>query len=453
MPVSAEEIWVAAQEMLRTMLTSDIYNLWFAPVRTSALEGDQITLEVANDFCEVWLKDNYLGLIQDVLMHACGQPLKVKFRVVAAQAGTTSISESKAAKAKAVEVSEEPVATGRDHGFNPRNTFDAFVVGNNNSFAHAAALAVAQAPGKSYNPLFLYGGVGLGKTHLLQAIGQYVVGHKKGARVAYLSSEKFTNEYIDAIQNNQLVRFRKKYRQTDVLLIDDIQFLSGKERIQEEFFHTFNALHEGHKQIVLTCDRPANEIQNLEQRLVSRFEWGLVTDLQPPDAETRVAILRKKEISLGVELPDEIINFLANRIRTNIRRLEGALIRVASYASLTGKKLTLEVVEGLLREVLHEEGRFSMSIELIQKRVAEHFDIRLADMTSKRRPENIAFPRQIAMFLARQLTESSLNTIGEAFGGRDHGTVLHACRLVKDRMEVDANVRQVVNYLEKQLQR
>ncbi|PYJ61365.1 MAG: chromosomal replication initiator protein DnaA [Verrucomicrobia bacterium] len=453
MPVSAEEIWVAAQEMLRTMLTSDIYNLWFAPVRTSALEGDQITLEVSNDFCEVWLKDNYLGLIQDVLMHACGQPLKVKFKVVAAQAGTTSISESKAAKAKAVEVSEEPVATGRDHGFNPRNTFDAFVVGNNNSFAHAAALAVAQAPGKSYNPLFLYGGVGLGKTHLLQAIGQYVVGHKKGARVAYLSSEKFTNEYIDAIQNNQLVRFRKKYRQTDVLLIDDIQFLSGKERIQEEFFHTFNALHEGHKQIVLTCDRPANEIQNLEQRLVSRFEWGLVTDLQPPDAETRVAILRKKEISLGVELPDEIINFLANRIRTNIRRLEGALIRVASYASLTGKKLTLEVVEGLLREVLHEEGRFSMSIELIQKRVAEHFDIRLADMTSKRRPENIAFPRQIAMFLARQLTESSLNTIGEAFGGRDHGTVLHACRLVKDRMEVDANVRQVVNYLEKQLQR
>ena len=338
-------------------------------------------------------------------------------------------------------------------GFNPKNKFDTFVVGDNNNFAHAAALAVAQSPGKSYNPLFVYGRVGLGKTHLLHAIGQYVVSHKKGARVAYVSSEKFTNEYIDAIQNNQLVRFRKKYRQTDVLLIDDIQFLSGKERIQEEFFHTFNALHEAHKQLVLTCDRPANEIQNLEQRLVSRFEWGLVTDLQPPDVETRVAILRKKEKSLGVELPEEIINFLANRIRTNIRRLEGALIRVASYASLTGKKLTLEVVEGLLREVLHEEGRFSISIELIQKKVAEHFDIRLADMTSKRRPENIAFPRQVAMFLSRQLTESSLNTIGEAFGGRDHGTVLHACRLVKDRMEIDPNVRQAVHYLEKQLQR
>ena len=453
MPVTVENIWPAAREMLRTMLNPDIFNLWFAPIRATALEGDQLILEVANDFCEVWLKDNYLGLIQDVLMHACGQPLKVKFKVVASQPGATSTGEGKAHKANAVEEREESVASCRDHGFNPKNTFDTFVVGNNNNFAHAAALAVAQGPGKSYNPLFLYGGVGLGKTHLLHAIGQYVVSHKKGARVAYVSSEKFTNEYIDAIQNNQLVRFRKKYRQTDVLLIDDIQFLSGKERIQEEFFHTFNALHEAHKQLVLTCDRPANEIQNLEQRLVSRFEWGLVTDLQPPDVETRVAILRKKEKSLGVELPEEIINFLANRIRTNIRRLEGALIRVASYASLTGKKLSLEVVEGLLREVLHEEGRFSINIELIQKKVAEHYDIRLADMTSKRRPENIAFPRQVAMFLSRQLTESSLNTIGEAFGGRDHGTVLHACRLVKDRMEIDPNVRQAVHYLEKQLQR
>jgi chromosomal replication initiator protein len=451
---SVEKVWAATQDLLRTMLNADIYNLWFSPIRASRFDGDSITLEVANDFCEVWLKDNYLGLIQDALMHASGQPMKVRFKVISDQSrhGVT-VGEAKPEKTRVAEDPEEHPASHRDHGFNPKNTFDTFVVGNNNSFAHAAALAVAQAPGKSYNPLFLYGGVGLGKTHLLHAIGQYVVNHKKSARVAYVSSEKFTNEYIDGIQNNQLVRFRKKYRQTDVLLIDDIQFLSGKERIQEEFFHTFNALHEAHKQIVLTCDRPANEIQNLEQRLVSRFEWGLVTDLQPPDVETRVAILRKKEKTLGVELPDEIINFLANKIRTNIRRLEGALIRVASYASLTGKKLTIEVVEGLLREVLHEEGRFSISIELIQKKVAEHFDIRLADMTSKRRPENIAFPRQIAMYLARQMTESSLNTIGEAFGGRDHGTVLHACRLVKDRMEVDSNVRQVVHYLEKQLQR
>src|SRR5438105_2195426 len=454
MPVSGEKIWASAQQMLRTMLNSDIYNLWFAAVRAKALEGEQITLEVANDFCEVWLKDNYLGLIQDVLMHASGQSLKVRFIVAAGPTGVMPSGASNAAvKAKAIEPPEESFASARDHGFNPKNTFDTFVVGNNNSFAHAAAVAVAQAPGKSYNPLFLYGGVGLGKTHLLHAIGQYVVGHKKGARVSYVSSEKFTNEYIDAIQNNQLVRFRKKYRLTDVLLIDDIQFLSGKERIQEEFFHTFNALHEAHKQIVLTCDRPASEIQNLEQRLVSRFEWGLVTDLQPPDIETRVAILRKKEKTLGVELAEEVLSFLANRIRTNIRRLEGALVRVASYASLTGKPLSIEIVEGLLREVLHEEGRQSVTIDVIQKKVAEHFDIRLADMASKRRPENIAFPRQIAMFLARQLTDSSLNTIGEAFGGRDHGTVLHACRLVKYRMTIDAQVRQVVNYLEKQLVR
>ncbi len=453
MQASAERIWAAAQENLRSMLSADTFNLWFAPLRASATDKNSIILEVANDFCEVWLKDNYLSLLQDVLSHVSGRPLQVRFKITPGDASASSISRSATPKAKAPEPAPDRAPNHAEFNFNPKYTFDSFVVGNNNNFAHAAALAVAQAPGKTYNPLFLYGGVGLGKTHLLHAIGQYVVSRRRGARVAYVSSEKFTNEYIDGIQNSQLARFRKKYRQTEVLLIDDIQFLAGKERIQEEFFHTFNALHEAHRQIVLTCDRPASEIQNLEHRLVSRFEWGLVTDLQPPDVEMRLAILHKKAKLMSVELPEEIVNFLANRIRTNIRRLEGALIRVASYASLTGKKLTLEVVEGLLREILHEEGRFSINIETIQKKVAEHFDIRLADMTSKRRPENIAFPRQVAMFLSRQMTESSLNTIGEAFGGRDHGTVLHACRLVKDRMEVDGNVRQVVSYLEKQLMR
>ena len=426
--------------------------MWFAPLRACAIDGNNVTLEAANEFSGVWLKDNYLSLLQDAFAVAAGRQLQVKFKIATGNAPAPSASAPAPVKTKAPESAHERPVNSELH-FNPKNTFESFVVGNNNNFAYAAALAVAQAPGKSYNPLFLYGGVGLGKTHLLHAIGQHVSGNKKGARVAYLSSEKFTNEYIDGIQNNQLAKFRKKYRQTDVLLIDDIQFLAGKERIQEEFFHTFNALHESHKQIVLTCDRPASEIQGLEHRLVSRFEWGLVTDLQPPDVEMRLAILQKKAQIMGVTLSDDIMNFLANRIRTNVRRLEGALIRVASYASLTGKKLTIEVVEGLLREILHEEGRFSVNIEVIQKKVAEHFDIRLADMTSKRRPENIAFPRQIAMYLSRQMTESSLNTIGEAYGGRDHGTVLHACRLVKDRMEVDANVRQVVHYLEKQLMR
>jgi chromosomal replication initiator protein len=458
MHASAEKIWSVAQEKLRAMLAPDTYKLWFAPLRAAGLDGAALVLEVSNDFCEVWLKDNYLGLLQDVVSHAAGHPLQVKFKVAAEKAqaparespGKSRAAES-AGSARASHASERGVA--HDVMFNPRNTFETFVVGNNNNFAHAAALAVAQSPGKAYNPLFLYGGVGLGKTHLLHAIGQYVVSHRRAARVAYVTSEKFTNEYIDAIQNNQLVRFRKKYRQTDVLLIDDIQFLAGKERIQEEFFHTFNALHDNRKQIVLTCDRPASEIQNLEQRLVSRFEWGLVTDLQPPDVEVRLAILHKKAQIMGITLPEDIMQFLANRIRTNVRRLEGALIRVASYASLTGRKLTLEVVEGLLREILHEEGRHTITVEAIQKKVAEHFDIRLADMTSRRRPENIAFPRQIAMYLTRRMTENSLSAIGEAFGGRDHGTVLHACRLVKDRMEVDPNVRQVVHYLEKQLMR
>jgi chromosomal replication initiator protein len=456
MQQTLDKIWGSAQQQLQSILTPEIYNLWFAPLRARALEGDCVTLDVANDFCEVWLKENYLTLLRDVLATVSGHALDVRFHVAHAvnpsKVVAPPVDLEKEWRRKSLDGPERGNGA-RDTAFNPRNTFDTFVVGNNNTFAHAAALAVAQAPGKSYNPLFLYGGVGLGKTHLLHAIGHYVVGHKKAAKVTYVSSEKFTNEFIDAIQNNQLVRFRRRYRQSDVFLIDDIQFLAGKERIQEEFFHTFNTLHEARKQIVLTCDRPASEIQNLEQRMVSRFEWGLVTDLQPPDVETRLAILRKKEKMMGVELADDVLNFLAQRIRTNIRRLEGALVRVTSFVALTGKPATIDVAESLLREVLHEEGRYTVTIEMIQKKVADHFDIRLADMTSKRRPENIAFPRQIAMYLARQLTESSLNTIGEAFGGRDHGTVLHACRLVKDRMQVDQQVKHVVGFLEKHLMR
>jgi chromosomal replication initiator protein len=449
MQASMDKVWTRTQKQLKNVLNEETYKLWFTSIKPVALNQTSITLEVPNDFSEVWLKDNYLQLLQDSLGATTGQKLNIKFQVTPG----ASVPVTKPVKKKGARKTPVAKTSEGDLVFNPRNTFETFVVGNNNSFAHAAALAVAQAPGKSYNPLFLYGGTGLGKTHLLHAVGQHVADIKKSAKVSYVSSEKFTNDYISAIQDNQLVKFRKKYRQTDVLLIDDIQFLAGKERIQEEFFHTFNALHEAHKQIVLTCDRPASEIQNLEHRLVSRFEWGLVTDLQPPDVETRLAILRNKVKSMGVEIPEEVMTFLANRIRTNIRRLEGALIRVASYAHLTGKELTNDVVENLLREILQEEGRHTITIEFIQKKVAEKYDIRMADMTSKRRPENIAFPRQIAMFLSRQLTDHSLSAIGEMFGGRDHGTVLHACRLVKDRCEIDANVRQTVSYLEKQLLR
>jgi chromosomal replication initiator protein len=336
---------------------------------------------------------------------------------------------------------------------NPRNTFDAFVVGSNNEFAHSAALAVAKSPATTYNPLFIYGVSGLGKTHLLHAIGHHVQATNKSAKIVYLSSEQFTNEFIDAIQHGTLVKFRKKYRQADVLLIDDIQFFAGKERSQEEFFHTFNALHDGHKQIILSSDRPASEIEKLEHRLVSRFEWGMTAEIQPPDTETRIAILRSKAEGLNLKLEPWIIEFLADKIRNNVRRLEGALMRVASYTSLSEKPITQESIENLLRDIFQEQARKTITIDAIQRRVAEHFDVRLADMTSKRRQANIAFPRQIAMFLSRQHTSSSLCDIGDAFGGKDHGTVIHACKLVKKRMEADEKTRQIVGMLDSKLQR
>lgn len=463
-----QALWLAAQQTLRGMLKTELYNLWFAPVTARCLDGDTLTLEVADEFCEFWLKDNYLDVLRSVVSRTAIRPIQVVFAIRPAEAAVAVPADSASERPMSAETLMERVASTEvrvsepavreiprksEPLFNPNNTFETFVVGSNNHHAHAACMGVAQKPGHTYNPLFLFGGVGLGKTHLLQAIGHHVLANKKNARIGYLSCERFTNEFIEALQNSQLPKFRKKHRELDVLLIDDIQFLQGKERIQEEFFHTFNALHDAHKQIVLTCDRPANEIQGLEQRLISRFEWGMTADLKAPDVETRLAILNKKAAALSVRLPDQIIMFLANRIRTNVRRLEGALVRVAAYAQLTGKILDLETVETLLREILQEEGKVAISVSEIQKRVADYFDIRLADMTSKRRPENIAFPRQIAMYLTRQLTEHSLSAIGESFGGRDHGTVLHACRQVRDRMEVEAKVRQDVGYLEKQLTR
>ena len=348
---------------------------------------------------------------------------------------------------------KEKASSAAATGMNPRYTFENFVVGTNNEFAHSAALAVAKSPAVTYNPLFIYGVSGLGKTHILHAVGHHVLAKNKSAKIVYLSSEQFTNEFIDAIQHGTLVKFRKKYRQADVLLIDDIQFFAGKERSQEEFFHTFNALHDGHKQIVLSSDRPASEIEKLEHRLVSRFEWGMTAEIQPPDTETRIAILRSKAESLNIRLASWVIEFLADKIRNNVRRLEGALMRVASYMSLSEKEINRETIETLLRDIFQEQARKAVTIDQIQRSVAEHFDVRLADMTSKKRPANIAFPRQIAMYLSRQHTGSSLTDIGDAFGGKDHGTVIHACKLVKKRMEDDEKTRQIVGLLDSKLQR
>ncbi|MEP6699337.1 MAG: chromosomal replication initiator protein DnaA, partial [Verrucomicrobiota bacterium] len=421
------QLWQKLSAALKPRVSPDTFKRWFAAIQLASATDEALTFRVPNKIYQFWIESNHMAALQAAITTTFGEPRAVKF-LVAADAGSKeadvpAISEEEFARENNRDTKQQRSAVG----LNPRNTFESFVVGQNNEIAHAACLAVAQSPARTYNPLFIYGGVGLGKTHLMQAIGQYVGMKKKASKVMYLSSELFINEFIDAIQHNNLVKFRKRYRQADLLLIDDIQFLGGKERSQEEFFHTFNTLFDGHKQIVLSSDRPPSEIANLEDRLVSRFEWGLTAELQPPDAETRMAILRKKARTLHIKLRDEVFEFLATRIRTNVRRLEGALMRVASFASLSGKELTNDVVEHLLKDILQEEARHAVTIDQIQRRVAEHFDVRLADMTSKRRPANIAFPRQIAMYLARELTKASLNEIGEAFGGRDHGTVLHAC--------------------------
>ncbi len=446
------QLWQRLSAALKPQVSADTFKRWFSAVELIDATDNSLTFRVPNNIYQFWIESNHMAALQAAIVTAFGGPREVKFSL---PPGTSvQVAEDAAAlKEVASDAPRDTKSVGSALGLNPRNTFESFVVGPNNEIAHAASLAVAQLPARTYNPLFIYGGVGLGKTHLMQAIGQYVWAKKKGAKVMYLSSELFINEFIDAIQHSNLVKFRKRYRQADLLLIDDIQFLGGKERSQEEFFHTFNTLFDGHKQIVLSSDRPASEITNLEKRLVSRFEWGLTAELQPPDIETRMAILRKKARTMQIKLRDDVFEFLANRIRTNVRRLEGALMRVASFASLSGKELTQEVVEHLLKDILQEEARHSVTIEQIQRRVAEHFDVRLADMTSKRRPANIAFPRQVAMYLARELTKASLNEIGDAFGGRDHGTVLHACKLVKKRMHEQDSLRQTISFIDSSLQR
>ena len=447
------QLWQKLSLALKPQVSADTFKRWFSAVELIEATDNSLTFRVPNNIYQFWIESNHMSALQAAVITAFGGPRAVKFSVPSGSSADIAAEDAAALKEMAPELVRDTKAAGSALGLNPRNTFESFVVGPNNEIAHAASLAVGQSPARTYNPLFIYGGVGLGKTHLMQAIGQYVWAKKKTTKVIYLSSELFINEFIDAIQHSNLVKFRKRYRQSDLLLIDDIQFLGGKERSQEEFFHTFNTLFDGHKQIVLSSDRPASEIANLEKRLVSRFEWGLTAELQPPDIETRMAILRMKARTMQIKLRDEVFEFLANRIRTNVRRLEGALMRVASFASLSGKELTQEVVEHLLKDILQEEARHSITIEQIQRRVAEHFDVRLADMTSKRRPASIAFPRQVAMYLARELTKASLNEIGDAFGGRDHGTVMHACKLVKKRMGEQDGLRQTISFIDSSLQR
>ncbi len=454
-PVLQTSLWETVKCDLKGLFPEDVFSMWFEPIRCVETSEDSLVLGVPNDFAAIWIHDNYLDLISQRLRLSAGRMVHVSLKKIEQANGTTAsrvpAHEPKgraAAKRPALRYDERMAAAS---SLNPRNTFENFVVGQNNQLAHAAALAVAQAPAQAYNPLFLHGATGLGKTHLMHAIGHSILQRNPEAKVAYLSTEKFTNEYIHAIQENALTKFRQRYRSVDVLLVDDVQFLAGKERIQEEFFHTFNDLFESQKQIIISSDRPVTEIATLEARLVSRFQWGLSADIQSPDFETRVAILKTKAATLKIDLPMPVIEFMAQHISKNIRRLEGALIKISSYAALTGKTLDLATAEHLLKDVLMEEAQNRLNIEGIQKRVADHYQIRHSDMTSKRRPNAIAFPRQIAMYLSRQLTRHSLQEIGEAFGGRDHGTVIHAVKTVENMMEQDNSVRGSVDFLKTQL--
>lgn len=444
-------LWRRSCKHLESVLHPDVYARWIAVIEPLTLEGRTLTLAVDNDFYQTWLEENYLPLIQNALAAVRGEDVDIAFTVRPRKTQDDDPREEAATRRSIRERLTR--RTPQEAALNGKFTFDSFIVGSSNNFAHAASLAVAQAPARAYNPLFIYGDVGLGKTHLMQAIGHHVLTGSR-ATVCYMSSESLMNEYIDALQNRSLVQFRKKYRNVDLLLIDDIHFLANKERLQEEFFHTFNALFDAHKQIVMTSDRPASEIAGLEQRLVSRFEWGLVTELEPPDFETRVAILRNKQAQTSVQVSDEVLQFIAEHIRSNIRRLEGALIRAVSYASLTGRDLTLDALRYLLRDTLEQEAQEDLSFETIQKAVAEYYDVRLADMTSKRRPRSISVPRQVAMYLCRTLTSASLPDIAGAFE-KTHATVLHAYRSIDNRMEVDAdlkaNVRTISGKLGRQL--
>ena len=456
-----QDLWQNALREFQKLFPEDVYQTWFANLDCVEANKEALVLRVPSEFAAIWIEDNYLDLIKEQVTLAAGHELHVSLKV--RESSRTQLlpasPELHGQERNGVNGRGGSQTTTRrnndskDGGLclNPKNTFENFVVGDGNQLAHAACVAIANKPGRAYNPLFLYGDTGLGKTHLMHAVAHSILHNNPKARVAYVSSEKFTNEFIHAIQENSLIQFRRRYRNVDVLLIDDIHFLSGKERIQEEFFHTFNELFESGRQLFLTSDRPAGEIARLENRLVSRFQWGLASDIQPPDFETRLAILCKKAASLKEELPREILELLAERVARNVRRMEGALIRVVSYSRLRNKVLDVPTVEDLLRDVFLEEAQNRITIEKIQQKVSDYYRIRLSELVSKRRQANIVFPRQVAMYLSRVLTSHALQEIGDAFGGRDHGTVIHACKTVENTMEQERSTKRSVDYLVQQL--
>lgn len=439
-------IWSDACKQLKGILSGDIYDRWIAVIQCLEISGTKMRLAVANDFYKDWLEENYFPMIRKAVMVVSGKEMEISLEVDSSC--FEAIRENHEPDPH-THISLPSLGLGSKkpaHNLNPNYTFDSYVVGTSNQFPHAASLAAANSPSRTYNPLFLYGGVGLGKTHLMQAIGNHVAARKPRTKICYITCESFTNEYIEALQNNSVAAFRKKYRKIDMLLIDDIQFLDGKARLQEEFFHTFNALFENHKQIVLTSDRTPSEMAGLAPRLISRFEWGLVTELGKPDVETRTAILRKKAELLNLRIDHVLLDYLAERISSNVRSLEGALIRVATYISLTNRNVDIAKVEELLHDLLDKESQALISVDIIQRTVAEHFDLRQSDILGKKRSKDIAWPRQIAMHLSRTMTSQSFPVIGVAFG-RNHATILYANEQVAEKAKEDRSLQQTIAIL------
>ncbi len=433
-------LWLEILEVLKFEVTDVAYNTWIKTITPVSMHDHSIVLGVPIDFNKNIIDSRYLPLIKNTVHSLTSRDYDISVVLFNESDQDKKIENEK-------NYQDEPYNTT----LNPKYTFDTFVIGNSNRFAHAASLAVAESPAHAYNPLFLYGGVGLGKTHLMHAIGNYILKNNPSSKVVYVSSEKFTNELINAIKDDRNEDFRNKYRSMDVLLVDDIQFLGGKERTQEEFFHTFNSLYEANKQIILTSDRAPKEINTLEERLRSRFEWGLIGDIQTPDLETRIAILQKKAQIENLRVPDELFPYIASKIKSNIRELEGALNRITAFSELVKKEITIELADEALKDILSENANRIITSSLIQEFVGKHFNIRLEDFKSKRRTKNISYPRQIAMYLCRDLTDLSLPKIGDAFGGRDHTTVLHAFTKIEEELKNDSEVKRAINEIVKNI--
>ncbi|RDI74082.1 DnaA: chromosomal replication initiator protein DnaA [Gaiella occulta] len=440
---TAEHLWGDVSGRLREALNETTYTTWFGDASAGTLGDGVFSLVVPNDFTREWIEGHFLGFVKAAARDALGRDVRVLLTVREVEAVPGELVDHPATRT-VVEPGTAPATAT-----NPKYTFDLFVIGSSNRFAHAAALAVAEAPAQAYNPLFIYGGTGLGKTHLLQAIGQYVSEHSRGFTTRYVTSETFMNDFINSLRDKRIEGFKQRYRTYDVLLVDDIQFFEGKERIQEEFFHTFNSLYEAGRQIVISSDRPPKEIATLEERLRSRFEWGLITDIQPPDLETRIAILRKKVTTDRIDIRDpEVLTFIAGRVSTNIRELEGALTRVVAFSSLTGLSLTVELAEQVLRDLFPQGNPVpAVTIASIQEAVSDRFGMTVAELCSQKRSQSIAYPRQVAMYLSRELTDASLPKIGKEFGGRDHTTVIHATSKITRLISEDRSVYNLVQDL------